>query len=376
MKLAEFIVAHLDEIIAEGESFVRAFFTAAEDMSQTELRDHARQVLMAVAQDIKMDQTPVQQQNASGMAAGSEGSATSVHGTLRRDRGFTLPQFIVEFPALRTAVLRLWLPQVTTMTEEVMDDMLRFNEAIDRALVDSVITCSKQAAVVRDTFLAILAHDLRSPLATVMVAGGLLTQPTIGTDGSRQIGQNVKRSAATMTAIINDLLEFARSQLSSKIPIIRSQVDIKEICQAALDDVKGAHPDCLFELVASGDWLGHFDGPRLYQVFANLLNNAAQYRGKEHPVIASIEGQPDIIVVKVKNFGPVIPPERLKTVFEPFVQLPVAEAHLGRPSTSLGLGLFIAREITEAHGGSISAKSGEDTGTMFSVQLPRRNGDC
>jgi signal transduction histidine kinase len=174
-----------------------------------------------------------------------------------------------------------------------------------------------------------------------------------------------------MTAMVNDLLEYARSQLSGRMPIALGQVDVKEICQAAVNDASAAHPECPFELKASGDWVGNFDGPRLHQVFSNLLNNAAQYRGKEHPVSVSVEGRPDVLLVEVQNFGPVIPPDSLKTVFDPLVQLPVADAQPGRPPTSLGLGLFIAREITKAHGGSISVKSDELSGTIFSVQLPR-----
>jgi signal transduction histidine kinase len=205
------------------------------------------------------------------------------------------------------------------------------------------------------------------------MAGDYLTQPSVGTDLTLQIGLRVKRSAATMTAMVNDLLEYARSQLSGEMPIARSQVDVKEILQAAINDVSAAHPDCPFEMDASGDLLGNFDGMRLHQVFSNLLNNAAQYRGKEHPVTVSLDGEPDVIVVEVQNFGPVIPSDSLKAVFDPLVQLPVVEQQSGRPTTSLGLGLFIASEITKAHGGSISVKSDEISGTAFRVQLPRRS---
>jgi signal transduction histidine kinase len=145
---------------------------------------------------------------------------------------------------------------------------------------------------------------------------------------------------------------------------------VKEVCQAALDDATAAHPGCPFELHASGDCLGDFDSVRLQQVFSNLLNNAAQSRGADRPVTVEVEGTSDALTVNVRNFGPTIPQAALKTVFEPLVQLPVEEQQSGRPATSLGLGLFIAREITLAHGGTISAESDEDSGTTFSVRLP------
>lgn len=75
--------------------------------------------------------------------------------------------------------------------------------------------------------------------------------------------------------------------------------------------------------------------------------------------------------VEVRNFGPIIPLESLKAVFDPLVQLEVVEGQPGRPATSLGLGLFIAQEITKAHGGSISVRSDQVSGTVFKVELPR-----
>lgn len=374
MKLSAFINQHLDEIIVEWESFAETLLPAAEAMSQAELRDHARQILTAVAQDIGTDQTAAEQQAKSeGLAEVADDSAASTHGTLRQVSGFTLVQLTAEFRALRATVLRLWLPHVSTMSDAAVADMVRFNEAIDQALAESAITYSKHAAVVSDTFLAILGHDLRSPLATMTMAGDYLTQPSTGTDVTLQIGMRIKRSAATMTAMVNDLLEYARTQLSGQIPVTKSEVDVKDICQSALDDASAAHPDCVFELVASGDWVGHFDRARLHQVFSNLLNNAAQYRGKEHPVTVSLHGQADAVLIEVKNFGPVIPPRSLKAVFDPLIQLEVGDTQPGRPSTSMGLGLFIAREIAEAHGGSLTVKSDATAGTIFSVRLPRQD---
>lgn len=372
MKLSEFITKYLEQILTEWDSFAETLLPAAEGMTPTELRDHAKQILTAIAHDMGTGQTAVQQQDKSmGLAEVIDDSAASIHGTLRHVSGFTLIQLTAEYRALRATVLRLWLPQVAHMTDQVVNDMVRFNEAIDQALAESAITYSKHAAVVRDTFLAILGHDLRSPLATMTMAGDYLTQPSIGTDVTMQIGMRVKRSAATMKAMANDLLEYAGSQLSGKMPINRSEVDVKEICQAALSDASAAHPNCKFDLEASGTWVGSFDGIKLHQIFSNLLNNAAQYRGEQHPVTLSVQGSPDSMLVEVRNFGPVIPPGSLKSVFEPLVQLDVAEEQPGRPSTSLGLGLFIAQQIAKSHGGGISVTSDEVSGTTFSVQLPR-----
>lgn len=372
MKLSQFINKHEEEILVEWEKFAKTMLPAAESMSQTELRDHAKQILRAIATDMDTQQTSMQQNRKSkGLDSAADDSAASTHGTLRQVSGFTLLQLTAEYRALRATVLRLWLPVAGEMTDIVVNDMVRFNEAIDQALAESAMTYSRHAAVVRDTFLAILGHDLRSPLATMTMAGDYLTQPSVGTDVTLQIGLRVKRSAATMNAMVNDLLEYARSQLSGEMPIARSQVDVRELCQAAINDVTSAHPGCPFMLHASGNLLGNFDGMRLHQVLSNLFNNAAQYRGKEHPVNVSVEGKAEEVVIEVQNFGPVIPTDSLKAVFAPLIQLPVGEQQPGRPTTSMGLGLFIASEITRAHGGSIAVSSDERAGTIFRVQLPR-----
>jgi signal transduction histidine kinase len=371
MKLSQFINKQEEQIIVEWEKFAKTMLPAAEGMSQPDLRDHAKQILRTIATDMDTDQTSVEQTKKSkGLAGADDDSAASTHGTLRQVSGFTLLQLAAEYRALRATVLRLWLPVAGEGTDIVVNDMVRFNEAIDQALAESVMTYSRHASVVRDTFLAILGHDLRSPLATMTMAGDYLTQPSVGTDVTLQIGLRVKRSAATMNAMVNDLLEYARSQLSGEMPIARSHVDVRELCQAAINDVSSAHPDCPFTLTASGNLLGNFDGMRLHQVLSNLLNNAAQYRGKAHPISITMDGKADELVIEVQNFGPVIPADSLRAVFDPLVQLPVVEQQPGRPATSMGLGLFIASEITRALGGSISVSSDESSGTIFRVQLP------
>ena len=108
MELAEFITENLDDIIVEWESFATTLLPAAEDMSQIELRDHSKEILIAIVEDISTGQTPVAQQNKSrGLVAVVKNSAASTHGTLRQVSGFTLLQLTAEFRALRATVLRL-----------------------------------------------------------------------------------------------------------------------------------------------------------------------------------------------------------------------------------------------------------------------------
>jgi signal transduction histidine kinase len=105
-------------------------------------------------------------------------------------------------------------------------------------------------------------------------------------------------------------------------------------------------------------------------LLVNLLVNAAQWR-QDNPVLLEARGEPDEVVLKVTNYGPAIPEDSLQAIFRPLVQLPAENEEDTRPRTSLGLGLFIAREIAIAHGGELAVKSDEVDGTTFTVRLPR-----
>ena len=375
MKLSTFITVHLEKILCEWDIFARTLFPASPTPPQNLLRDHGREILQEIVVDLDTHQTAEQQTEKSKGQADEEvnkKSAAAIHGTLRQASGFTLTQLTAEYRALRATVFRLWMPYMQQHTQESAADMIRFNEAMDQALAESVVTYSENSDRTRDTFLAILGHDLRSPLFTMKLAGSYLMRPAIGTEGTREMGARVARSAASMTAMVNDLLEYARTQLGSGIPLTLLPENMTGICQAALDDAQAGYPDCPFELGAFGDLSGTFDHARLQQLFSNLLNNAAQYRDGTRAVTITALGEADSITVQVCNLGPVIPALSLQAIFDPLVQLSVNPGEQqGAPSSSLGLGLFIAREITSAHGGTITATSNQESGTVFTVKLPR-----
>ncbi len=372
MRLFDFIIGHTEAILAEWDAFARTLGPAAQDMSALALRDHAKPILIAIAEDMAQPETPREQlEKSQGLQPMAAGSAAGTHGTLRHVSGFSLLQLTAEYRALRATVLRLWLPKVDHFSPEVSSDMVRFNETIDQALAESVRTYSEQGARTRDTFLAILGHDLRSPLATVTMAGDLLARQYSVDTPVGAIALRLRRSAASMTTMVNDLLEYARTQLGGMIPIVSVAQDMAPACAAAIQAAEAAHPDCRFLFTGDGELTCNFDHDRLQQVFANLLNNAAQYSPPGQPVSLHACGDTDAVVVQVRNQGSVIPSHALSMIFNPLVQLAVDPADQGRPSTSIGLGLFIAREITLAHGGSIEVDSSADCGTVFTVRIPR-----
>lgn len=187
------------------------------------LRDHAREILRAIALDIRTLQSAAEQWDKSeghGAVGHPELSAASTHGALRHASSFSRLQLSAEKRALRASVLRLWLPHVSVMSESTVTEITRFNESIDQALSESIITFSERAARTRDFFLGILGHDLGAPVSTMSQAASVLTAPELTVERALQIGTRVKRSARVMSGMIDDLLGHTRTQLGAGMPVV------------------------------------------------------------------------------------------------------------------------------------------------------------
>jgi hypothetical protein len=174
-----------------------------------------------------------------------------------------------------------------------------------------------------------------------------------------------------MGLLINDLLEFTRTRLGSGIPLEKTACDLGMICTTALETIRAGNPEQSFEEQISGNLVTLADAPRLHQVLLNLLSNAVQHGDREKTISLVATGNADGIEVRVKNFGRPIAPAALQKIFEPMVRAAGPEADTSELSkSSLGLGLFIVREIVVGHGGSVTVQSSTETGTVFTVRLP------
>ncbi|MDQ3060053.1 MAG: hypothetical protein M3R45_11105 [Pseudomonadota bacterium] len=212
-------------------------------MTSEALRDHAHEILQAIALDIESLQSKAEQiakSHGNGPAEFPR-SAASVHGTLREVSGFSLVQLTAEFRALRASVLRLWLPNISEFNQQAHEELVRFNEAVDQALAESAVTFSEHNNQTRERFLAILGHDLRTPLAAISMSGVLLERSK-SSDGNAVTGKRLRRSAATMSTMVNDLLEYSRTQLGGKMPIAPAPANMGDIVQAALHNAALVHP--------------------------------------------------------------------------------------------------------------------------------------
>ncbi|MBK5378268.1 HAMP domain-containing histidine kinase [Pseudomonas sp. TH43] len=373
MRLCEFIVCNVDPIIAEWEQFAATITPAAEHMDAEALRDHAKAILLAAARDMKKPQTP-DEQAAKAKGEGPEQTpsldqAGASHGELRHTVGFDLVQMTSEFRHLRACVIRRWVDSLESPDMNYFQDMIRFNEAIDEALAESTAAYAEQVNRSRDIFLAILGHDLRAPLQAVSMSTELLMRKATLEGDALNCALNIKRGARHMAAMVSDLLELVRSRLGKSLPIEPAPMDLAEAARAALAEACAGNPNCSPVLHIHGDTRGVWDAGRIDQLLQNLIGNALQHGSTTQQVTLTLQDEADAVCLSVHNFGTPIAEEALGTIFDPLVRS--ADEELGQPSTSLGLGLFIVKEVVNAHGGTIEVSSNEADGTRFSVVLPR-----
>ena len=369
MRLSSFISENQEEILRAWDKFARGLRPASDGMTDIALRNMARQILQDIIVDLNTDQSAEQQYRKSlGLAEQQTVvSAATSHGSQREASQFTIAQLTAEYRALRATVLRLWLPHMPA-TADGVQELVRFNEAIDQAVAESVASFSARSDRARDMLLAVLCHDFRAPLATMAASAQVLTHPMLALNQVNTVGARVRRMTSIMTSVVDDLADYARAQLGTGVPIARQHLDLAEVCAWAVDSAGAVYPRAKYDFRApdDGPLAGMFDGVRLHRMLTNLLLNAAQHGSTSHPVRMEARSDGEVATVSVCNQGPVIEKAKIKDIFKPLVKL---QPRSGSEGTSMGLGLYIAREIAEAHGGSIEVTSTE-AATTFTAVIP------
>jgi signal transduction histidine kinase len=372
MKLSDFLLRDIEPILAQWEEFARTLIPAAGSTDSPGLRGHARQLLEAVVKDISTPQTRHEQREKSlGRAPApikATATAAQTHALLRAQRGFTINQMAAEYRALRASVLRLWMDECQPQSPD-MNDMIRFNEAIDQALAESVAFFNEQVEQSRNLLLGMLGHDIRSPLQTIVTTASYLTALNAGEKVSCAAGRLI-RSGARIQSLLDDLCDFNRTNLGLGINVSPCNVDLAEVLTDLIDQVRAANPDRLIDLAVEGNLHGVWDGQRMQQLVGNLILNAIRYGASDRPVRVIVKETDTEVVVEVRNYGPAIDHVTLECMFSPLRRGP-NESAASHSDGGLGLGLYIASEIAKAHNGEIRARS-DQTETVFAVRLPHQ----
>lgn len=372
MGLAEFIRDNNKRIVDECEKFARSLGPAAEDMDRDALRDHLDKILSAIAADMQRPQTERERaEKSKGHAprrASPDESAAETHGGLREASGFSVEQAAAEYRALRAVVIRLWLDTSPALGPPQVEELTRFNEAMDEALADTLMEFAAASARTRDIFLGVLSHELRTPLATIVGSAQGLLHLADQHPAVRDASGRILRGGKRIQSILDDLLDFVRSGVNEGMRVSPTGTRLDLLCDRLAREVEAAFPARTIVVDAEGDLAGTWDEQRLAQALSNLMSNAIKYGQADAPVYVRLRGgASDEVVIEVTNRGPEIPADTLASLFQPLVRGTGPDA----TGFSLGLGLFIVRQIVVAHGGNVEVFTSSEAGTTFRILLPR-----
>jgi signal transduction histidine kinase len=376
ISFACFLEQNVDGVVDEFESFARTTGPSAEHLSSRELRDHAALVLRAIAADMATVQSPSSQhEKAEGRAVKSAFTrvvqTARQHAQHRFQQGFTLPQMLSEYRALRASVIRRWRVELGVAGGAQLDELTRFGEAVDEGLTEAIGWYSGRLEDSRNLLIGVMAHDLRGPLGAVRMSAEYLLRTDRLEDGELRAATRIVASTARMAGYVSNLLDVTQTLLGQGLPLARAPLDLACLCEDVVDELRAAHPSATVEVEVQATPNGSWDGPRLSQLLSNLVTNAIIHGKVEQPVTVVVNEGAGLATIEVHNEGDPIPPEELPTLFQPLMQARSTHRRHGG-SSGLGLGLYIAREIAVAHGGTLHVESDAATGTTFTVRLPVR----
>ena len=399
MRLADFILANVEPILVEWESFARGIWPKGATADPAEVRDEAEDILRETAVDMQSHQTGAQQAEKSKGASrpwdegGGLTRASSSHGTGRVASGFDLWAVVAEYRALRASVLRLWRESEPAPDLRDLDDVTRFNESMDQSLTHAVRSYAEQverdreallaneqasrreaeaANRAKDVFLATLSHEMRTPLNAIVGWLSILRHEDAETRHFQEGLKVIERNTMAQVQLIDDVLDVSRI-VSGKLRVDIRPCELADVINAGVNamrtaaDARGITLDVRLDPSASGAWC---DSVRIQQVVWNLVSNAVKFTPKGGRVDVTLSREKSSFQIQVSDTGQGISPELLPHVFDRFRQ---ADSSTRRRFAGLGLGLSIVKYIVEAHGGTVEATSpGEGKGSTFTVRLPIR----
>jgi hypothetical protein len=283
--------------------------------------------------------------------------------------GLELGALMAELRHLREHVMTRWLSKGDL--RDSAKSLVAFNGILDDALVNAAGIYAAREKAGQNLFMAVLAHDLRNPLQGITMASRLLASPSIP-DGTRmETARRLLRATSLMSALIADFLDYGRLRLGVALPINAVVCDLVDSCERALEIMRTAEPGREFAARFSGTLRVRADPVRVTQALLNLLRNAVQHGDPSSRIAVEGQSDGDEVSISVSNAGKSIPEAVLGGIFEPLVRDPsTSSAPDPRSTTSLGIGLFMVREIAQSHRGSVSAQSA-DGRTIFTIRLPR-----
>lgn len=376
MKMADFIEQDLEDILQEWEEFAKEQRPGSVGLSPEELRDLVEAVLRSVTEDMRTGESEEQRHKKSRGGRSPDPDRQVIetargHAADRLTQGFTLNQLVAEYRALRASVIRRWRKQVPKVRQGDVEELIRFNEAIDETLSEAVGWYNARLEDARDLLNGVLAHDLRSPLGAILTSAELLLHDDDLDGRQTRTALRMRNSASRIQSMLSDLLDFTRTRLGTGLPMKAEDSSMERIIGVVVEEQRAAYPEIRIREEASGDLSGRWDPSRIEQMLENLTTNAVKH-GEGSPVTVAAKGLNGSVSVSVHNQKGTISNEEQRVIFDPLRRVAIQRRRDHSGGAGLGLGLYIARQIAEAHEGSIDVESSPEAGTTFTVRLPRR----
>lgn len=281
MSIAEFLKQDMDGVVDEWVDFARTKVLASQNLSREDLADHARLLLLAIAEDLARWQdarTSIEksQGNGSGIAPDITRVAWD-HAAQRFAQRFSFDDVVAEFRALRASVVRRWTQQLNQVGAGQVDELTRFSEAMDQALSESTSLYSRKVDDSRKLLLGVLGHDLRTPLSVVHMNGNYLLRTNTLDRAQTKAAARILTSAERMATMVKEIPDFMQTAFGVTLPVSRQPADLGEIAEDIVGEVATVHPDSEIQLRCDGILTGRWDAARIGQMLSNLISNAVQH---------------------------------------------------------------------------------------------------
>jgi signal transduction histidine kinase len=357
MSLRRFLHESLDDILSEWEKD-----SGAPGAERVARRLHFGKVLRAVAEE--MNRMTATSAAVAAIAAATESPRREPSEASHSHAG----QLVEDYASLRASVVRQWRHKHPSPSASDLDELVHFNEAMDRSLAELSATFSPAQSQPHALFLGVLNHELRTLVASILMSAQVLThRSTPGTPEARA-AQRILRSCEQLRQTLDALSDFTKVRLGAHLELERAEGDIGVLCRQALDDYARIDAERKVRLSSDGDLRGKWDGERIREAIRSLIGNAARFASRGSPVTINVDGQgDDAVEVTVHGDGTPIDLDTLRTIFDPVARVESDNATYA----GLGLGLFIVRKVVDAHGGQVRVDSSAEHGTTFTVVLPR-----
>ena len=237
------------------------------------------------------------------------------------------------------------------------------NLRIEKTKAETKLTDEQTISALREQFIAVLGHDLRNPLSSI-IAGASILSATTQAEPEKKIVSIMQNSARRMAGMIEDIMDFARGRLGGGMPVNRHPTETAPVLLHVVNELRASFPDRIIHTEFNITEPVNCDVPRISQLLSNLLANALTHGSADAPVFVRAFHRDGFFELSVSNSGKPIPLAALEKIFHPFTR------EGSQPSQNgLGIGLYIASQIALAHQGELTVLSDEQE-TRFTFRMP------